>query len=153
MIRARQPWWTAQRGELDAELGEGLGGLAAHGGCRQETERAEPDRLLPAEEEVGGDVALVSQGQVLIDGLDAGAPGIGRRVEAPGLAVDFEMAGVRAEDPAEDLHQGRLACSVIAHHGGHRTERELDRDVVERANAAEVLADLAGSERDRRWGR
>ena len=57
------------------------------------------------------------EAEVLEDHADAGGPGGGRRAELDRLAVDEDLALLRAVDAVEDLHQRALAGAVLAEQG------------------------------------
>ena len=59
------------------------------------------------------------------------------------LPVEDDLAGIFGHRPAQDLDQGRLPGAVLAEQDVHLTPHELQRDVVERDDARELLADAA----------
>ena len=70
--------------------------------------------LLAAEEEVGDDVEVVAEGEVLVDGRD---PQRGRVLglgDRDLLAVEADRALVGGVDAGDRLHQRRLAGAVVA---------------------------------------
>ena len=78
------------------------------------TRRGPRSPRLPAEEDVGGDVEGRGDGEVLVDGLDAGAARIARGAEVHALAVEPDLALVRLQRARERLDQRRLAGAVVA---------------------------------------
>src|SRR4029079_5554447 len=56
-------------------------------------------------------------------------------------------AGVRALQARQDRHQRRLAGAVLAHHRRHDAAADVDRHVVERHDAREVLAEPGDADR------
>ena len=101
----------------------------------------EEDRIghrLVAEEDVLGDGEDRDQHEVLVDHVDAA----GDRVRRPGdvdlFAVEQDLALVRTRESIEDVHEGRLACAVLAEQGMDlaRFDVEVDRVVGDHARVA-----------------
>ena len=72
---------------------------------------------LSAEEHVVGDRQRRRQGEILIDGLDAGFARIERRLEIDGLAGEHDLAGVRNHRSAQRLDHGRFTFTVFPNDG------------------------------------
>ena len=98
-------------------------------------------RVLLAEVEVGDDVEVVAEGEVLEDRRDAEVLGLLRAVDGDRLAVEDHLALVGGVDTGHDLDERRLAGTVVAHEGHDLTRVHVDRDVLERLHGAESLAD------------
>ncbi len=97
-----------------------------------------------AEEEVVGDRQRRRQGEVLVDGLDAGVARLDRRAE---VRPACRPAGPRPESgmtaPVEHLDQGRLAGAVVADDAEDLVRHEVEIGVVERDDAAIALDEVA----------
>ena len=96
---------------------------------------------LAAEEQVAGDVDRVAQRQVLIDHLDPPAPGLGRRGEGDGGAVELDPAGIGHVGPGDDLGQRRLAGGIVADQPEHLAGEQVEIDAAQRLDGAEALPD------------
>jgi len=99
--------------------------------------------LFVAEEDVLGDRELGDQGELLVDDDDAerlAGPDVG---ELGFLPVEQDQALVLPVriDPAEHLHEGRLARPVLADEGMDLAATHGQIDVVERLDARERLGD------------
>ena len=78
-------------------------------------EAAETARLhLAAEEDVGADVEIVGEREVLIDRLDPGATSVHRACERNGAAVEDDLAVFRGVDAGDAFDKRRLARAVVA---------------------------------------
>ena len=135
-LRDRDP----HRGQVDAESGDGRGGLADHPPAVDDDAKA---RRHPSEKEIVGDVALVDEGQVLEHRADAERPRPAWVVDALAVAVHPDRARVGLGDPRENGDEGGLAGSVVADEREDLAGVERDRDVVERGHMAEELGDAA----------
>ena len=161
LVQDQDPRFLGQRlGDLhqllrsDAEIDDprGRAELEAHflEGLRRPLERLVPvDDALPlaqlaAEEDVLGDRHLLHQRQLLVDDGDAGVLAVADAVELLHLPVQDDVAGVRAVriEAAEDLHQRRFSCAVLADQRVDLSLADLERHVLERADARELLGDV-----------
>jgi hypothetical protein len=96
--------------------------------------------LLAAEEYVGDDVEVVTQGEILIDGRDpqfGGVLGAGDRDFFP---FEANVAGIRRVDPRDRLHQRRLAGAVVADEADDLAGVDGEVDPVQSLDRAESLA-------------
>ena len=113
-------------------------------------------RLLAAQEDVVGDRELRDEVQLLVDDPDAGVLGLARPGEPHRPAVQADLAVVVGDRAGQDLHQRALARAVLAADRVDLAGRRDQRDVAQRAHAAEVLGDVPhlqpGGDRDRRAG-
>jgi hypothetical protein len=96
-----------------------------------------------AEEQVGHHVEVVAEREVLIDGGDAEAVGVGRVVDRHPLVARHDGAAVLRVHPGEDLHQGGLAGAVVSDQRDHFAAVDIEVDAGERLHGAEVLVDPA----------
>ncbi len=108
--------------------------------------------LLLAEEEVGHDVEVVAQGEVLEDGGDAEGLGLGRAAGPDGLAVEGDVAVVGRVDPRDHLDERGLAGAVVADQGDDLARPDVHVDVREGLDGTEALGD-AGQGEDNLPGR
>ena len=69
-----------------------------------------------------------------------------RRGDLDGPAIDQDLAAIGPEDTVDNVHQRRLAGSVLAHQRMHLALAEREADTVERTHRAEILADIADFE-------
>ena len=81
----------------------------------------------------GADVQVRDQGRLLVDGDEAAAARLGRRVDDALAAADGDRARVRPHGAGEDLDEGALARAVGAHERvdlarPHGERRRLQRD-------------------------
>ena len=92
-----------------------LRGLRLHLALAQDRDAEDAARQLAAHEEIGDDVDIGAERQVLVDRLDAGRLGLGRRGE---VALAARRRGCRPERrlqaAGDDLDQRRLAGAVVA---------------------------------------
>ena len=109
------------------------------------------DPLLPAEEEVRGDVEHWHYGKVLIHGLYAkGLRGDGA-AHVNLSSVDEDLACVRLQHTGEDLDQRRLASAIVTDEAQYLAREEVKIDLVQRLDVTERLRD-ASRLQDRRSG-
>jgi hypothetical protein len=106
----------------------------AHGAARE---------LLAAEEEVGDHVQVVAQGEVLVDGRDPELRGALGPADGDRAPLPEELARVHRMDACDRLDGDRLARAVVADEGRHLAAVRLQRDVGQRLDGAEALADPA----------
>ena len=120
-----------------AELADPLAGLLP----------VEEDRVghrLLAEQDVLGDGQDGDQHEVLVDHADAAGDGVRRaRRSVTGVAVEQDLALVRAGQPVEDVHQGGLAGAVLAEQGVDLAGPDVEVDVVVGDDARIALGDAA----------
>src|SRR4029450_10477773 len=126
---------VVDRRDVHAHVLEVLPGQAPHAAVAEQR----PADQLPVEEHVVVDAQLVDQGQVLVDGVDAEAPGVVDGAQRHLLAADEDPAGVGLVEAAEDLDQGRLAGAVVADEAEHLALAEAQVDVAEGGDPAEAL--------------
>ena len=81
-------------------------------------QRPAEDRLAP-DHDVGRDVEIVEEIELLVHEGDARRHGAGDRERGVLDAVDADHAFARLDDAAQDLHQGRLAGAVLADQRQH----------------------------------
>ena len=143
------PDLLADRRDHHVQLVEDADRFLLHAAFVEEPHRAAPAGHLAPDEEVLHDVAMVGQGQVLVDRLDADRPRRGRGGEADRPAVHLEVPLVRLDDAREDLDERRLAGPVVAHDAGDRAGRELEGDVLDGMDSAVSFGDAPRGEEGR----
>ena len=94
---------------------------------------------LVAEEDVLRNVEGVDQAKALMQTADAGQLGIARGAELQRLAVDFDATAIGRLRAGQRLDQGRFAGAVVSHQGKDFAVMEVERDVVDRPEAAIAL--------------
>ena len=141
----------AHRGDAGRQLPEQAPALLLH---RHLVEGARVVELA-AEEEVGDDVEVVAERQVLEDGRDAEVLGLGRAVDGRGLAVELHGALVGRVDARDGLDERRLAGAVVADQGDDLVRADVEVDAAEGLHGAEALGDPPQREHGRlrrgRW--
>ena len=98
---------------------ERAAGLGLHLAVAEEGDAEDAAGELAAHEEVGDDVEVGAEREVLVDGLDAGGLGLALRGEAQLRAVEDEAARARALLAGDDLDQRGLAGAVVAEERHH----------------------------------
>src|SRR5829696_1080592 len=81
--------------------------------------------------------------EFLVDWNDAESLGGGRAANWNGVPGDLDGAAIGRVDTGEDLHEGRLAGSVLAHQRVDFAWLEVELDVFERLDARKRLGDAA----------
>ncbi len=109
----------------------------------EQLRQIEDEATLRAEDHILQDREVRHQREVLVDGADAEAQGIGRRGDLDLRALDTDRAGVGRLHPGEDVHQGRLAGAILAEDRVDLARPEVERDAVIGHDRAEALADVA----------
>ncbi len=115
--------------DIDPEPRQGGASALAH---RLAVDRAEDVHRRIAHRDVFGDVQMGEELGILIDGDHAGATRLDRRPEAHRLSREQELAGVRFENPRDDLDQRRLAGAVLADKRVDAPGRDVERDLGQR---------------------
>src|SRR6185312_14928836 len=127
------------RRDLGADLAQGPLGFLAHGALAQHLEAEDVAVELAAHEEVGDDVHVRTDRQVLIDRLDAQALGGGRAVDDDRLALEQQAAGIGLDGAGDDLHQGGFAGAVVAQQRHDLAGLHREIDVTQGLDGAEAL--------------
>ena len=139
----------AQRGDAAAERAQGRGGLGLHLALAQPAQARDAPGQLAAHEEVGDDVDVRAQGEILVDRLDAGGLGVGRARERDLLSLDRERAAARRLGAGDDLDQRRLAGPVVAQQRRDLAGMDVEADALQRGDRAVALGDI--SDRQERY--
>ena len=96
-----------------------------------------------AEEDIGGDVEIVENVELLMDEGDAEAHRIVDVLDLDGFVGKDDFSGVGLVDAAEDFHQGRLASAVFAAQADDFGLADIEIDIIERDDARESFGDSA----------
>jgi hypothetical protein len=136
-------------GDVDAELGHLAPRDLRHALHVQPLHRADPLAELPPHEEIAGHRHQRHQCQVLVDRADSGRRCGAGRGELHRLALDQDLAGRRLVNARQHLDQGGLAGAVVPQQGMHLAAVGFERDVGQRDDAAEALAEVADLDQGR----
>ena len=117
-LRERQLGDRRVRLEVDAEPAQQRRHLGLERRAVDQPQRPAEDRLA-ADHDVGRDVEIVEEVELLVHEGDARRHGAGDRERGVLDAVDADRAFARLDDAAQDLHQGRLAGAVLADQRQH----------------------------------
>ena len=136
---ASRPWDKDRDGFL---LSEGAGAMVVED---LEHAHAAPHPLA-AQEDVGPDVEVLGEGEVLVDGLDARGEGVHGRLYARDMALHEDLPLVGPVDAGDDLDEGRLARPIVPEDGEGLPRAQADAHIVHRGQAAKTLRDAPGLE-------
>ena len=98
---------------------------------------------LPPEIHVLHDVEVVAKSEILVDDLDAEVHRVLRPRDVDLLALEEDLAGIRAVNARDRLDQRRLAGAVVADERRHLAAVHVEVDVGECLDRAEGLRDVA----------
>jgi hypothetical protein len=84
-----------------------------------------PTRLA-AQKDVVGHVQIGAKVEFLVDERDAILSRVLSIGQGDGLAGDSQLAAVRRDDAAQDLHQGALADAILANEHVHLAGKDLE---------------------------
>ena len=130
--------------QLDLEGLQHLARRLAHAPAIDRRQDAQaPDARFAPQENVGADVQIVGQRQVLIDRLDAERARLARVGELDRPALVKNLALVRRVHARDALDQRRLAGAVVARQRQHLAGLQVERDLLQRLHAAEALRGAA----------
>ena len=87
--------------------------------------------------------------EVLVHHADALRDSVARAADACRLAVDQDLAGIRMDEPVEDVHQGALARSVLSDEGMDLAGADREVDVIVGDHAGPGLGDAVHLEGER----
>ena len=94
-------------------------------------------------------IGMVHQHEMLVNHADAGPDRILRPADSPLLAVDQDLPAVGLIVAVEDIHQRRLAGTVLAHDAVDGAGGDAEVDVAVGLDGAEALADATQLDRRR----
>jgi hypothetical protein len=95
-----------------------------------------------AEDEVGDDVEVVAEGEVLVDGRDSQFGRVLGAFDPHFLAVEADRPLVGGLDAGDGLHHRRLAGAVVADEADDLAGVHGEVDPVQSLDRAEPLADF-----------
>src|SRR5271170_3856660 len=98
---------------------------------------------LAPEKDVGADVEIVGEREVLIDGLDSGVPRVHWACERDRSAVEQDFAIIRRVDAGDAFDQRRFACAVVAEEANDLAAADVEAHTIDRDKAAEDLRQAA----------
>src|SRR6185437_3495450 len=101
---------------------------------------------LAAEEEVGDDIEVLAEREILVDGRDSELGSRVRRAQRDATPVDVELTLVRAQRAGDRLDERRLSRAVVADQRDDLACADLQVDAAERDDGAEALVDPAQRE-------
>src|SRR6185312_10266406 len=105
-----------------------------------------------AHEDVLGDGEFVEHHRLLVDGGDAGRPGVARREEIPGLSADADFPLVGTVDAGQYLDYRRLAGAVLADDRRDPAGLEREAYLAQRPDAGKALGNAGKGEDGIRHG-
>ena len=98
-----------------------------------------PGVLLAAEIDVRHDIEVLAERKVLEDGGDAEVEGGGGVAHRDLPAQEAYRAGARLMDARENLDERRFAGPVVAHEGNDLARMDVELDVGQGRDCAEIL--------------
>ena len=110
---------------------------------------AQGKAALGAEEQVLQDGERLHQHEMLVDHADPGPDRVLRTADRPLLAVDQDLPAIGLIIAVEDVHQRRLAGTVLAHDPVDGAGGDAEVDVAVGLDGAEALADATQLDRRR----
>ncbi len=125
---------------------ERLGDHFFHGLFVEDGNAQHLPREFAAHEEIGDNVDIGAERQVLVDGLDAGGLGLGRGLGEEFAALEQHAARRRLQPAGDDLDQRRLAGAVVAEQRHDLALADGEADALERFDGAVVLVDVVEDE-------
>jgi hypothetical protein len=105
------------------------------------------NQRLATEENIGGDVEVVEDVELLVDETNAERHRVIHVVDGDWLSIHKKLAFFGAIDAAEDFHECGLARSVLATQGENLARGDAEADLVERHHTGEALRDAAHFEK------
>jgi hypothetical protein len=125
------------RRDVHTQALQATGGIGIQAGAVDEPATAR----LAGKKDVLGHRQVRHQVQLLVNDGDAHRLGLVRRREMAHLALVAERAFVRRELAADDLHQRRLAGTVLAAHRVHFAAPQREAHTGQRHHIEEALGD------------
>ncbi len=140
LLTGRQPGHRQARVEVDLEIGQDPARPFEHQALSDDAEAV--DRLA-AGIDVLGDAQRADEAALLVDHRDAGVRGALLAQAGDRHTVQLDRAAVGLVDPRHQVHQRRLAGTVLADQRMNLAALHIERDVVDRAHAGKGLDDVA----------
>ena len=98
-------------------------------------------KRLAADEDIGRHLQVFQVVQFLMDKSDSHGNGVGNGADGDAVAVDENRAFVGLMDAADDVHQRAFSRAVFADEGDNLAAANVERNVLQRDDAGEPLAD------------
>ena len=133
-----------RRRNFQSDAIEQGGGSGIHPAAMEHAHEA--TRALVPEKDVGGDVEVGRQHQLLVDERDAQPLGLADIGNGDRVSVDGDLSLVGRVGAAQDLHQRALAGAVFAHQRQHLARLKVKRNALQRDDARKALRDRAHRE-------
>ncbi|MGY4425581.1 hypothetical protein ACVWY2_008030 [Bradyrhizobium sp. JR6.1] len=141
-LRDRQIVDQCVRCEIGAQPLQQRRHAGAHLRVVHQLQRAAGELLAP-DEDIGRDVEILEQVQLLVHKGDAGQGRLVHRHPCVVVAADADHARARRDHAGQHAHQRRFAGAVLADQAQHLAAADAQIDVVERPDAGIGLADSA----------
>jgi len=136
-LRHQEP----DRGDLHRQAAEDVDGLLLHRHLVDDAPGPQAaDPRLMAEEQIGDDVEVVAEREVLVDRGDPERRDVARAVDRHLVAVEEVLPDVDGVGPGDGLDERGLARAVVADESHHLARIDLEVDVGQRLDGAEPLA-------------
>ena len=135
-----EPAHRRGRPEVDPQVVQDPRRLRAH---RSPVDRAQAGARASARKDVLRHGQVREDGRLLVHRDDPEPVGRLRVADALRLAADHELARIRLHDARQDLHERRLARSVLADERVHACGLDREADIRHRLHAAVALRDSA----------
>ena len=108
-------------------------------------------RFLSSEHDVLGHREHVDEHEMLVDHPDTGRHGLLGIVEVLLHAIDVDRSLVRGQQPVQDVHEGRLAGTVLTEQAMDAPGNDVEVDVVVGRKRPESLRDSAQTQSFLDW--
>ncbi|GAA4006722.1 hypothetical protein GCM10022631_17850 [Deinococcus rubellus] len=105
-----------------------------------------PRPLFAPQEDIGDDIEILAQGQVLEDRRNAEIECRRRINEFDWLTVKKNLSCARLMDASKNFDQRRLASAVVTDKRNNFTGMNVKFDIAERRDGTEMLGDAAQAE-------
>src|SRR5690606_19659911 len=128
--------------EIDPEAIEEFGGVARH---HPVVDQAAATRL-PADEDVLRHGPVGQEVELLEDGGDTRSHGVGGVMQFRRLPVEPDLSPIAGMDSGDDLHEGRLAGTVLPRQSVDLTGPQSDLHVFQHRHPEEALVDAASDQ-------
>ena len=129
------------RWEVEIDLAEQLRGTGVHGVPVDDRQGPESPAGETVDEDVFCDGEVGEEIELLVDEGDAVVAGVPRNVRGVRGALEAHCTAVGPDDPADDVHQCRLARAVLSDQREDPAPAKLEADRADGMNAEERLRD------------
>src|SRR5215204_7712699 len=128
---------------MDFKAREKVAGFLLHTAKIQEEAPRTRMRELAPEEEIGGDIEVIGEREILIHRFDAEILSVAWAAETHGMALEHDLALIRSDRTGQHFDQRRFARGVVAAERVDLAGEDPEVDPVERRHAAVALRDGA----------